>query len=290
MQEENFISDFSKNSKYHWSYHEIYHYTSGEGLIGIMRDKELWFTNIYFLNDNNELLYTYKLIKNLVDNLDIEKDLKELIIGRCNYILQKNYLSSESQIWYRRNYYVASFSTNKDNLNLWNYYTKTDKTGYNIKFQWKTFTQDDFQYGKVCYKLDEQETMLKQTISNANKEYKKDKSTWEKLWENFIIYSLFFKHPKYSQEEEYRFVLTKNSHDEECKECSFRSKNGLIIPYVPYNFFNKFIPSNCLDRPISGIMISPLNQGEITKYGVDRLCCSSGFSEMDIIFSEMDMK
>ena len=50
---DNFRSDFEKNSKY-ISYHgDIFHYTSPEGLIGIIENKNLWFTNIYFLNDNN---------------------------------------------------------------------------------------------------------------------------------------------------------------------------------------------------------------------------------------------
>jgi len=36
----------------------IYHYTSPEALTGIVRDKQLWATNIRYLNDSQEFVYT----------------------------------------------------------------------------------------------------------------------------------------------------------------------------------------------------------------------------------------
>ena len=290
MQNNRFSSDFSNYSKYRVGGSKIYHYTSAEGLINIIKDKQLWFSNIYFLNDNNELFYTYKLIKNIVKDLEIDEDLKKSINGRCDYMLHKNHLSKESEIWFRKNYYVASFSLDKDNLSLWNYYTKSDKTGYNIEFQGWMFWQDDVEYGKVCYDTNEQVNMLKQTILKANEEYKTNKSAWENLWNNFIIYSLFFKHENYSIEKEYRIVLTKQNHSDECTECLFRSKNGLVIPYVPYKFDALKSKNGGIHEVITGITISPLNQGEISKYGVERLCCASKLNGVEIDFSKMDMK
>ena len=72
-------SDFS-SSEYAKVIRDIYHYTSVDGIIGILRNKELWFTNIYFLNDNQELFYTYKLIDEVIKEIK-----KELIIAKIYF-------------------------------------------------------------------------------------------------------------------------------------------------------------------------------------------------------------
>ena len=36
---------------------ELYHYTSPKALKGILKSNNLWFSNIYFLNDTSEMKY-----------------------------------------------------------------------------------------------------------------------------------------------------------------------------------------------------------------------------------------
>ena len=40
----------------------IYHYTSSEGLLGILRDKTLWFTDTMALNDSSEGNYIWEIL------------------------------------------------------------------------------------------------------------------------------------------------------------------------------------------------------------------------------------
>lgn len=288
---DNFRSDFEKNSRYARYHGDIFHYTSPEGLIGIIENKNLWFTNIYFLNDNNEIFYTYKLILKLLAelNLDIDEQFKQLIKNRCGYMLGNDYFPSENEVWFRPNYYIASFSTKDDNLALWNYYTKSETTGYNIGFDSFIFEYSAFIKGEVCYNTEEQNKMLKDSIYAANEEYKTNKQAWENLWNNFIIYSLFFKDEIYSAESEYRVIYCITNNDGECEKCSFRNKNGLIIPYIKVTFeeLQKNFPSV---KPIKSIKISPLNNGEITKYGVSRLITAKGFDYVKVSSSGIDMK
>lgn len=65
----NFYNSEFSSTKYAKIIGDIYHYTSVDGIIGILKNKELWFTNIYFLNDNQELFYTYKLINEVVKEI-----------------------------------------------------------------------------------------------------------------------------------------------------------------------------------------------------------------------------
>ena len=50
----------------------LYHYTSLEGLLGILdikssQPQSIWATNIFYLNDASELNYSIKLIKNEIN-------------------------------------------------------------------------------------------------------------------------------------------------------------------------------------------------------------------------------
>ena len=188
-------TDFS-SSKYAKFVHDIYHYTSVEGIIGILRNKELWFTNIYFLNDNQELFYTYKLIDEVLTEIqnDLSKAFLTRIKNRKNYLLSEDYFDKEMDVWGRHEYYVASFSTDEDNLALWNYYTKSDTTGYNICFKDYAFCEQAVAQGRVCYDKLEQKEMLKTTILKYNELYNKahnneKRSITLELFYNFIIYS-----------------------------------------------------------------------------------------------------
>jgi hypothetical protein len=40
----------------------LYHYTTADGLKGIVENDELWATSAYYLNDSTEIMYGYQLI------------------------------------------------------------------------------------------------------------------------------------------------------------------------------------------------------------------------------------
>lgn len=46
----------------------LYHYTTGDGLKGIIENNELWATSAYFLNDSAEIMYGYGLLKEVLDD------------------------------------------------------------------------------------------------------------------------------------------------------------------------------------------------------------------------------
>ena len=293
MKKDFYKSDYS-DSEYAVIEKTIYHYTSAEGLIGIIKNQELWFTNIYFLNDNNEIFYTYRLIEDIIKELKDElvpkfhKKIKE----RCQYILGQDYFSSEKSVWYRPEYYVASFSLDNDNINLWNYYTKSNTTGYNIAFRSYHFMDRSLAQGLVCYEIDKQRNMIRATILKANEEYKnnsRNKEIVDKLYDNFIIYSLFFKDYHYKNEKEYRIIISVRNQSDEEKECCYKDNNGLITPYKKVDLkelgYEKY-----QENLIAGVKISPVNKGEITKYGVERLLSCSDIHFGEVTFSKINMK
>jgi hypothetical protein len=45
----------------------LYHYTTADGLKGIIENDELWATSAYFLNDSAEIIYGCRILKEALD-------------------------------------------------------------------------------------------------------------------------------------------------------------------------------------------------------------------------------
>ncbi len=142
---------------------DIYHYTSPEGLKGIVEDSAIWFSDMRFLNDASELTYIYQIAGPLSFQMEINSELKNIIqeiccaaFNVCNNGEIANVVAIPHEICY-----LASFSEDSDNLSLWNYYTKNQNSiGYNICIDTNNSLDIDNQQqiikGEVIYDIDEQ--------------------------------------------------------------------------------------------------------------------------------------
>lgn len=169
---------FSNSDINHYSY-DIYHYTSPEGLLGILENNSLRFTNAFFLNDKSEFRYTYKLLLEILPSIqqDIDEALFESLRIRAEYVTEEGFYKHESEVLFREDFYIMSFSKDSDNLALWNNYTKSSsKTGYNIKFitdnlitHLKELLNDTFiESSLVCYNIEKQKEALIDLITYYN--------------------------------------------------------------------------------------------------------------------------
>jgi len=84
----------------------VYHYTSADGISGIIDKGEIWMTNIAFVNDTTEL----KALKNATDVLRDE--------DFTNYAVREEWRRMVDQTGITRDdYYMASFSKKRIRLN-----------------------------------------------------------------------------------------------------------------------------------------------------------------------------
>ena len=116
---------------------DLYHYTSPDGLLGIVENGEMWFGNIMDLNDITEIDYAFKkvIIPVLNESKDLSNDSKKALMKRLDYV-QKRFLlmpHNDRTVFYHTNIFVLSTSMNGNSHNLWNNYTKTtNRAGYAI--------------------------------------------------------------------------------------------------------------------------------------------------------------
>ena len=269
----------------------FFHYTSGEGLNGILKNKKIWFSHTKFLNDEQERRYTYKILIDEINKMP-KSDFNESLIKY--YDENSDAKNNVNTNYFEHEYYLACFSNNKDSLSLWNYYTKNENSvGFNIEFDKDALISAlnlspmDV-HGQVIYEEKEQRKLIKNILIKYNEEFKKiDKNNISAIANICVdisllisFYSLFFKHPAFKHEEEYRIAIGKNKIYNNHK-CLFRAYKNLFIPY-----FEREFPSSS----IKSITISPTQKQKITKESLNLMLNEMNYNGVKIINSDIPLR
>lgn len=268
--------------KYFTAYDDamIYHYTSPLGLEGILKGEELWFTKSDYLNDSTEMNYIFQTLDKALDESRYSKDF-------CNHIRDRFIKSKVGfQTYNADDYYICSFSKSNDELNMWNYYSKSEsKAGYNISFKslelLKCFKKTDdihFNMGDVVYGDEVQTKIWNPTLELFNKLYldachKENSmdlvSIDNVLVDIFLIYAPFIKHTAFKSEAERRIIYRVSKHDDKKNEINIREQNGIFIPYIRLEFEKEAIQS---------IMISPYVKSDNKVKSLEMLLKQYGYN------------
>lgn len=129
----------------------LYHYTSGNSLLGIFQSRSLWATDLRFLNDFEELnrgldifeKFSDTLIKDILDsNIDLKhlSQLMKILVGNIRRNAQNTSI------------HVVSFTKKHDDLSQWLAYCNSG-VGYCIEFESELFFPDEFIEFDNCIKI-----------------------------------------------------------------------------------------------------------------------------------------
>lgn len=241
----------------------VFHYTTIDGLCGMINSREIWVSHSEYLNDTSEGSYTHRLAMSVAEQdlktNDVDEEFKALVLSLNNEQTELYFSLSEA--------YVFSTSLNEDSLFLWTYYTQGD--GYNLELDFWVFTELikgskatlEFDYGRIVYQESEQRDIIKTDLVNIHRlwtNYRNQGSPEQHLNEEIRnalawrirYYSIFMKHPKFSNEEEFRFAFFPSSYGLDGQESHIchRIRNGLILPYMK-------IP---IKVPVSKVRLGPM--------------------------------
>lgn len=129
----------------------LYHYTSGNSLLGIFQSRSLWATDLRFLNDFEELNRGLDIFEKFSDNLkenilDSNTDLKHL--SQLMKILVGNIRRNAQNT----SIHVVSFTKKHDDLSQWLAYCNSE-VGYCIEFESDLFFPDELIKFDNCIKF-----------------------------------------------------------------------------------------------------------------------------------------
>jgi len=251
----------------------LYHYTTLDGLYGIIENNCIHATHISYLNDPSEEKY-FEYILNKLLNVNKEAEYTYEILYDAPYeIIFDNYEK-----------YIISFCELPDSLSMWNYYSKGN--GFNLGFQLNNMIDRsrkiiDFKLleTKIVYNEEDQLKILSDYLSehqNSAKKFEELKRELEnsktkknniysieqdKLIANFMdglsVIKKKFKHPSYSDEREVRLIIETS---DKFNQIFYRKTlKGCLIPFIK-------IPIT-LNNDIISITLHPLQN----KLGINGL-------------------
>lgn len=279
----------------------IYHYTKPEKLLNILSCGAIRFSNALYLNDKEEIAYSYKLIVNLIDefsNEGLNPDLFDKVKAhfRNKY---KHIVDGDNDFVNKLEYFTTSFSTESDNLTLWNNYAKgKNYTGYNIGFDKHKFITGMIEsgylpvYGSVIYDKHKQvkiiHAIFKKWNQLFNRALKAKKNNEVRLFDILFelldvlsIVSIFFKNPQFEYEREYRIVIVNVYGVEGSKPTGIVEKNGLFVPYLEYKFSKDAVKS---------INIGPTFDENIFYTSTNRMLHNFGYEDIEVYRSKIPLR
>jgi hypothetical protein len=209
----------------------IFHYTSQQGFLGILKTKTLWASKIPYLNDSLEFKYALDLVEKRI-TFEGEKPRCRASKPFCDAV--KKWLKGSIQY---PNLFVASFSERGDLLSQWRAYCP-DGIGFSIGFTYNQLRSAIQSSGaallKCEYGLDEQTQTIDDLIAASldqvdEKQFEESAQTIAGL---FMFYATgiapAFKDAAFQEEREWRIVIGPTV---STLEVSFRPGKSMIIPY-----------------------------------------------------------
>lgn len=272
---------------------ELFHYTSEENVLNIVRFGNLWATECTYLNDESELQAGINIFRE-----ELQKFADNIFVNLINAALNK---------WNENSWmcFVISLSEHGDLLSQWRAYAK-DGTGCSLALDavciknragfgehvgidpdaLPSETSNFYHLLKVVYDKDRKQEIARQFLQHAKKQFDEfrlaggnDNETFVLLfWWRMKEFLISFKNDNFSEEREWRVVSSLYCSD---PAIDFRYTSYGVSPYVKVNLSPRdHIMSSRL--PITRIVLGPRNATKLNQKGLvlflERMNCKASIA------------
>jgi hypothetical protein len=235
----------------------LYHYTSQQGLLGIVQNKVLWMSNIRYLSDAAEFGYAAGLVREVLNqSLRTERGPWNDYYAGILDTLDETLHSAPS---------VASFSEEGDLLSQWRAYTPNG-LGFSVGFTYDCLKQ--LAKSQLCsimrcsYEKSEHDAIVRELIGNAGKwivDSDHDESVQTAVsvfFGSFLWIAPALKHPSFHEEREWRLV--RPAQPLSVDKPKFKPGKSMLVPYFEFSLADKgrFSPSRIFVGPTPHMQLS----------------------------------
>jgi hypothetical protein len=197
----------------------LYHYTDALGLESILKNRSLWFSDIFSMNDPSEIAHGIKIAQTQLTTLLTEG----LSSEKAEILSSKFFLKALEGIKNIAHFFVCCFSKEMDDLGQWRAYAN-DGQGYALGFDGKAldsyFSNGNKHHNSFPIHYDEAKLASEQKglanlflkhLSNKNSDLNDTRLNYDDRLMyivHVLILSLPHKHWGYKNESEFRFMQT----------------------------------------------------------------------------------
>jgi hypothetical protein len=267
----------------------LFHYTTADGLVGVLTSRSFWMTSLRYMNDLSELQYAKDLIGDVIasraalpSNSSIAQEFLRRIQGSYDLFATGT------------DVYAICFCATGNLLSQWRAYGARGggyACGFDF-FQLQRLIPKDFTLRQVIYDSVQQREIVEQTLGRfcetAERRAQTDPDTvlefLPDLCRTFSAvvadYMFSFKHPEFAEEQEWRLVTFRGTipmgpPSSAEPPTKFRTYNGNIIPYFELSLANAFDASKedtlGIGFPVVELVIGPTLNPELNEQSAQLL-------------------
>jgi hypothetical protein len=260
----------------------LHHYTSGQGLLGILNSGEMHCTNVLYMNYSSEMDYGRELVLRSLD------DRKQTLSGPVLHAVERIPRMLEQPDF---QYFVTCFCEKSDLLSQWRAYG-AQAAGYSIGFSvddLKAVLPEYSELLRVVYEPAIQEEIVRQTLKRYLEIAQTCAETYPghmrlddamTRWVNVVSNSLGrliarMKSDVFAEEHEWRAVIIRFSFD--TKPVQFRlASTGIVVPYYPWRFRKQGI------KPVRTVRHGPTVNPSLAIRSVGLLLHNLGYRDVNV--------
>ncbi len=289
----------------------IYHYTTKEGLLGIIENGEIWASDLRYLNDAAEFHLAFELIESEMRSTpEIQALLRPdppMGLGRLmeqavypatpkiyrDEISRGILLEVTSQIITAMNKQkthlcICSFSEERDCLSQWRGYGQYG-AAFSIGLYSKSIqgmaAGEKFTLGKCIYDPKEQTALIQRFFKcvleeGLNTDRNEKFEVWAKAFLELFKCVPLIKHRKFEEEKEWRLISPHLRPND--PRLQFRDGVSMIVPYLCF-------PLKTEEQPlkIHSITVGPCPHKELSMTSVKSFLSSKGLDDVKVLLSEV---
>lgn len=263
----------------------ISHYTTLEGLKGIIQSGSLWASNASYLNDRAELQHALKASKRAIEKITTQKALRTWgdLLKQVFAELEKGGIPDT---------YVACFCRDNDNLSQWRGYggkvqgvsVTFDRPKLASRFKPEKATFFKVRYSKLstASKLSDALTSELHDIADLNEILGAGRKSEQLQDLHGRISALLprFKHLGFQDEKEWRFVIQRTVAPE---DLCFRVSDNKLVPYIEIGKLEAKLP-------ILSVRIGPGPDQELTAQSVRLFLAAKGYHDVEVSISDVPFR
>ena len=261
----------------------LFHYTTGAGLIEIIKSGELRSTHVNCLNDASEWLYSRARLRARVN-----QKLASPLSPKAKFLLEKITTELRTPLLGIWPWFVSCFTEDGDDLSQWRAYG-SGEGGYAIEFDSVHLRalshHDQVILGNVKYdeKLQDSffDDLLNHTITFFLDGIKKRRApTTEEWMSEFLLcwswhvamFAPLIKHPKFCGEREWRLLYP--FQDEAIPRMRYLQRSSMMTKHVPLRLMMRDGEPRL---PLKGVVVGPCRHKEISRLSVSDLLRTHGY-------------
>ncbi|MDX9835473.1 MAG: DUF2971 domain-containing protein [Desulfobulbus sp.] len=223
----------------------LYHYTTFTGLLGIVRSRSLWVSDVRYMNDSAELRHTADLISAEVrERIDSGHPHPQLLSQFADWIAHR--ITSGHLL------FGASFRSHGNLLSQWRGYSLPGKgvsLGFCPEYILDCAAQQQFMVGQCIYEPGRQRALIHQvvdavvdhaarltedrglTVAERSPLYH---TAFEEVEADLLRIAAILKHPSFREEKEWRIVSPVIA-NQAGAPILFREGHAMLVPYIEFN-------------------------------------------------------